>query len=340
MKVFLPVIQNVVKVHPFKTRIGLFTILLSFSFVWAFTQQIPQYTMTMLDKYRFNPAYGGMDASLIVTGSLKSQWEAFPGQPKFQQINAHLPLYIANGGAGFKFYHDELGAEQTLGVQASYNYVMDTDFGLFSFGLSAGILQKKIDGSKLRTPDGIYEGNTIVHNDPILSSTKGSGIGPTASLGIYFANDYIEVGLAMDQALGNIITANNAEETSFQLKRTVNVFAEYSYVLTDDIVLYPALFAKTDLIQTQIDLMVRGEYQDLYFGGVVFRGYNATTIDALAMFIGTRISSNLKVAYAYDITLSGLSNFNDGTHELMVQYDLNKQVGIGRPEKIIYNPRY
>ncbi|MDH3649862.1 MAG: PorP/SprF family type IX secretion system membrane protein [Saprospiraceae bacterium] len=336
---FFTIYQIFRSIGPAGTKTGVVIVALLVS-TCILAQQTPQYTMTMLDKYRFNPAYAGMEASLVITGSLKSQWETFPGQPKFQQVNAHLPLYIANGGAGFKFYHDAVGAEQTMGFQASYNYVIDSDIGIFSVGLSAGMIQKKINGALLRTPDGIYEGNTIVHNDPILSSTKGSGIGPTASLGVFFANDYIEAGIAIDQAFGNTIKANNAEETTFQLKRGVNAFVEYSYAVTDEIVLYPAIFAKTDLVQTQLDVMVRAEYQDLYFGGLVFRGYNANTVDAVAIFLGTRISSSLKVGYAYDITLSGLRNFTDGTHELFVQYDLNKPVGIGRPEKIIYNPRY
>lgn len=303
-------------------------------------QQVPQFTMTMLDKYRYNPAYGGMDASLNITGAIKSQWESFPGAPRFQNVTAHMPLYIANGGVGVQFSHDGIGPEESLGFQASYNYVMETNIGLFSFGLAAGIVQKKIDGSLLRTPDGVYEGQTIVHNDPILSSTIGTGIGPTSTIGIYFANDYIEAGLAVDQVLGNTITLNNQEETSIGLKRTYNAFVETLYPINDDIVVYPAIFAKSDGIQTQIDVGAKVDYQDIYFGGLVFRGYSAKTIDALALFVGATLSNHLRVSYAYDITLSALRTYSEGTHEILVQYNLAKPIGVGRPERIIYNPRF
>ncbi len=303
-------------------------------------QQSPQYTMTMLDKYQYNPAYAGMDASLVITGALKTQWDGLPGAPKFQHINAHLPLYIANGGIGFKFIHDAIGPEETLGFEASYNYVYESSIGLFSFGVGAGILQKKLDGSLLRTPDGIYEGFTIEHNDPLLSSTNGTGMGPTTTLGVYFANDFLEAGLAVDQALGNTFTLNNAEETSFQLRRTFNAFVEYVYPINEEIAVYPAVFAKSDFAQTQIDIGTRVDYQDIYFGGIVFRGYSAQTIDALALFIGARISANLTVSYGYDATLSQLAPFSEGTHEFVVQYNLGKPIGIGKPQRIIYNPRY
>ncbi len=303
-------------------------------------QQLAQYSMTMLDKYRFNPGYGGMDASLSITGAIKSQWESIPGAPKSQTITAHMPLYIANGGVGFQFFHDAIGVEESMGFMASYNYVMETNIGLFSFGLSAGLVQKKLDGSLLRTPDGVYEGSTIIHNDPILSSTQGSGLGPTGSIGVYFANDFLEAGIAMDQVMGNQVTLNNEEQTTFSLKRTLNAFAEYYLPLTETVDLYPAVFAKSDLTQTQLDVSARAEFRELYYTGLVFRGYSAETIDAVAIFLGARVSSKLSVSYAYDITLSSLRSFSEGTHEVVLNYNLNKPIGVGRPERIIYNPRY
>jgi type IX secretion system PorP/SprF family membrane protein len=310
------------------------------NFVWVQAQQAPQYSMTMLDKYQFNPGYAGMDASLVVTGALKTQWDGFAGAPRFQHVNVHMPLYIANGGVGFKFIHDAIGPEATLGFEASYNYVYESAIGLFSFGVGGGIIQKSLDGSLIRTPDGIYEGFTVVHNDPILSSTKGSAISPTATVGLYFANDYLEAGIAVDQALGNTVELNNAESTSFRLRRTFNFFAEYNYPINEEVSVYPAVFAKSDGIQTQLDIGGRVDYQDIYFGGLMFRGYSSNTIDALAVFIGARVSANLSVSYGYDITLSRLASFSEGTHEFMVQYNLNKPIGIGKPERIIYNPRF
>ncbi len=322
------------------TRLFVIIMLAAAGMLEVSAQQLPQLTMNMLDKYNLNPAYGGMDASLSATGVIKSQWEELAGAPKTQYITAHVPLYIANGGVGVKFYHDAIGTQESLGFQASFNYVMETNLGLFSVGLAAGVLQQKLDGSLLRTPDGFYEGPTILHNDPTLANVTGTGLGPTASLGAYFANDFLEVGIAVDQMLGNTITLNTEEETSLTLQRSFNAFVEYAYHFSEEISLYPSVFAKTDAIQTQLDLAARVEFQDLYFGGLVFRGYSANTIDALAIFGGARINNNLRVSYAYDITLSALASYSGGTHEFTVQYNLNKPVGIGRPERVIYNPRY
>ncbi len=323
-----------------RVRLLMSSLALCCCLVAAYAQQAPQFTMGMLNKYNSNPAYGGMDASLSVSAFIKTQWQELPGQPKFQHITAHMPLYIANGGIGVKVYRDQIGVEQLLGFEFSFNYVHETDIGLFSGGLGAGITQLQIDGSLLRAPDGLYEGNTIIHNDPILSNTVGSGLAPALSLGLYFANDFLEAGISVDQALGNTITLSNEQSTSFQMKRNFYAFGEYLYQYNESIEIYPSIMLKSDFVQTQIDLSARVVYQDLYFGGLSFRGYSANTIDAIGVILGTRVSPQLSVAYAYDITLSDIRLFSDGTHELLLQYNLNKPLGIGRPERIIYNPRF
>jgi len=323
-----------------KVRYLMSTLLVCSCLLTAHAQQAPQFTMGMLNKYNHNPAYGGMDASLSISAFIKTQWQQFPGQPRFQHITAHMPLYIANGGMGVKVYRDQIGVEQLLGFEVSFNYVYETDFGLFSGGIGAGITQMSLDGSLLRSPDGLYEGNTIIHNDPILSSTNGSGLAPALSLGVYFTNDYLEAGISVDQALSSMITLSNDQSTSFQMKRNFYGFAEYLLQYSEAIEIYPSIMLKSDLVQTQIDLSARVVYQDLYFGGLSFRGYSANTIDAVGVILGTRVNPQLSVAYAYDITLSDIRLFSDGTHELLVQYNLNKPLGIGRPERIIYNPRF
>ena len=46
------------------------------------------------------------------------------------------------------------------------------------------------------------------------------------------------------------------------------------------------------------------------------------------------------LSYAYDIGLSALRGSHEGTHEILLNYNLNKLIGAGLPPKIIYNPRF
>jgi hypothetical protein len=97
---------------------------------------------------------------------------------------------------------------------------------------------------------------------------------------------------------------------------------------------------KSDLVETQIEFSTIARYNDNIFGGVSFRGYNSNSFDAVVILAGYKLNENLTLSYAYDITLSGLSEVSRGSHEIMLNYNLNKNIGKGRLPKIIYNPRF
>ena len=85
-------------------------------------QLASQYSMYMLNKYAFNPAYAGLDNSLSITGVVRTQWTGLDGNPVTQNANAHLPLYILKGGFGINIENEVLGAERNTSASASYNF--------------------------------------------------------------------------------------------------------------------------------------------------------------------------------------------------------------------------
>lgn len=303
----------------------------------AFGQSAPQYSMYMLNRYQFNPAYAGMDASLSINGVYRSQWIDIPGNPEQTHFNAHMPLYILNGAAGIAFTHETIGAEGTLNASVSYNYVYDTDFGLFSAGASVGILQKSLDGSLIRTPDGEYEGTTIFHNDPTLPITLVRSATPVFGAGVYYAGLDFEAGVAVTEITPGTL---ELEGVRFKGKAAITLFGEYFIESLPEVSIYPTILVRSDLVQTQTELSVRAVYQEFLTGGLGVRGYSQNTIDAMTALVGLRLSENLTFAYAFDFTLSALNQVSRGSHEVMLRYNLNKIIGAGLPPPVIYNPRY
>jgi hypothetical protein len=51
------------------------------------------------------------------------------------------------------------------------------------------------------------------------------------------------------------------------------------------------------------------------------------------------LNQNFYLHYAYDSTLSSLANVSGGSHELMLVYRLGRAIGVGLPQRVIYNPR-
>jgi Type IX secretion system membrane protein PorP/SprF len=104
--------------------------------------------------------------------------------------------------------------------------------------------------------------------------------------------------------------------------------------------IHPSVLIKSDAIQTQMDFSTFVRYNDNIFLGATFRGYNKNSQDAIAAFGGLNLNSKLKLAYSYDITLSPLKTVTQGTHEIVLQYNLGKEFGKGKLPPIIYNPRF
>ena len=316
--------------------LGLFVCFLLFPSLRAISQHYPQLSQYMFNRYAINPAYGGLESSLSITAAIRSQWSQYPGAPKSQMINAHLPFYILNGSLGVAVENEQLGVSQRQLVSFSYNYVYETYFGLISFGARAGMQQVSFDNSEIRTPDGQYLDNVFDHRDPLLNSSDLSGFAPVWGLGLYVVAQDLEFGVTLDNFPENGFRAGGSQ---FESSRFVTTFVTYNYPIDESVVVTPSLLVKSDFVQTQTDIGVLGSYNRV-FGGFTFRGYNSDSVDALNVIIGSKLTDHLRVSYSFDIGLSGLRQYHDGTHEFVLNYNLNKKIKTGELPRIIYNPRY
>lgn len=306
-----------------------------------FAQQAEQYSMYMLNKYAFNPAYAGMDNSLSVTGVFRKQWVGLEGSPASQNINVQMPLPYIHGGLGFSFANDVAGPERTVNFGASYNYNYNIGkASVLSISGGGGLVQKSIDGSKLRSPDGDYvDGNVISHNDPELPTALETTIAPTARVGIIFKNESFEAGISADNLLGNELTFSETD-FNFTLDRHYYAYLAYYWQLTNEIEISPSAFVKADQNFVQTDISIMANYNEFLLGGVSLRGYSDLTLEAVAIIAGFKLSEHLTLAYSYDVTIAAYNSVSQGSHEILLNYNLNREFGKGKLQNVIYNPRF
>ena len=74
--------------------------------------------------------------------------------------------------------------------------------------------------------------------------------------------------------------------------------------------------------------------------GVGYRGFSNISSDALVFQGGFRLNSKLLMRYAYDFGLSQLRSVHNGSHEILISYNIATDFGKGTPPQIIYNPRF
>lgn len=300
-------------------------------------QQPAQYSLFMMNSLNWNPAYAGLDHSLSVTTGYRKQWTQLPGSPLSQYISVHMPVYVLGGGMGLQVENDRLGAGRWTSANFSYSYQKPLGAGILALGIGGGIVQRTLDGSLIRTPGGVYEpGSTPNHNDPLLPIGVESGIAPTFHAGVFFQSERIEAGLGVRHLNEGMV---DLPSLRFQLDR--NIFFQFgvNFELGSNLTVHPALLVRTDMVQTQTDIAAVFRIQENIFVGASFRGYSAETGDAVAGLAGFKLSENLTLAYAYDMTISGLQRVNNGSHEIVLYYNLNRPIGVGRLPRIIYNPR-
>ena len=304
---------------------------------WGKAQHVMQSSLYMHDRYAINPAFGGMESSLAANMQYRTQWAGLEGNPESYMLDAHVPFYLWQGALGFQLFNESLGAQKQTAFLLSYNYILESTLGLWSFGLRTGISQTSLDGSKLRAPDGHYEGGIIDHLDANLPNGLVSGISPVVEAGVYYAGNYFEAGIAMTGNYPGGISL--ADDIHFNPNPGFNFFGEYFIESFEQVSLYPVVFIKSDLVETQAELSVRAEWEAILTAGVGYRGFGNNNQDALILTGGVRLSPKFFLHYSYDIGLSSLSSAHQGSHEVLIRYNLGKMVGAGLPPRTIYNPR-
>ena len=77
------------------------------------------------------------------------------------------------------------------------------------------------------------------------------------------------------------------------------------------------------------DLNLNGLLYERFWLGVGWRIGDAITTNVMYQF-----TEKFRIGYAYDITTSKLSSYNNGSHEIMINYDLNYSgTGLRTPRK-------
>lgn len=305
-----------------KARWGLvvFVILLS---VAAKAQQEPMYSQYMFNMLNINPAYAGSRGVVTATALYRNQWTGIDGAPQTASVGFDMPLHQKKIGLGLQFYDDRLGIERTDGFNASYAFrIQITGSGTLSLGLQAGMLNYRANYSQVRT---------YAPNDPAFSQNI-NGILPSAAAGVYYNSDRFYIGLSTPALLKTKLTYDNVADVSSVSGRDLHLYLASGFVvrLNQDLVLKPSILVKA-VSGAPLELDANA---NLWIQNVLSLGFSYRTGDAIVGMAELQLSKQLRFGYAYDKTFSELSNYNSGTHELMLRMEF------GAPAGKVASPRY
>jgi len=274
-------------------------------------QQLPHYTQYMFNDFVINPAIAGVHNHFQIRTNHRFQWVGLTDPPMTNSIAFYGPHEKLDMGYGGYVYNDVTGPTSRAGITGAYAYniAVTPDIRL-SMGLSASIMQYRIDGTQLNPKD--------VSDVTLLSSVSTSYL-PDAALGLYLYADEFYVGLSAAQLLNNNLKIFDNRNGLNRLKTHINLIGAYRFSLAEDWMLEPSLMIKgTAPKELNFDLTARAEWRKMVWAALSYRYH-----EALGILIGYAYDEMLFFGYAYDIGISDLRKYNTGSHEIMIGYRFN-----------------
>lgn len=283
-------------------------------------QQDAQYTQYMYNTMSVNPAYAGSRGQLSVAALYRSQWVGLDGAPTSQTLNLHSPIRNSKLGYGISIVNDEIGngVVQETFFDAVLSYTIDVSReGKLSFGLKAGGNLLNLDFHGLRNFD----------VEPVNQDNIENKFSPNVGVGVYYHTNSFYAGLSAPNLLETQHFDNSQQDSNdiqFLSKERINFYLITGYVidLNGDLKFKPALLTKVvGGAPLQVDISASFLYNEKFSFGAAYR-WDA----ALSAMAGFQISDQLMLGLAYDreTTDLGGTQFNDGSFEVFLRYELVK----------------
>jgi type IX secretion system PorP/SprF family membrane protein len=279
------------------------------------------YSQFMFNRLVINPGYSGSRDMLTMTLLNRYQMVGFgQGTPRTLTFSAHTPLRNEKVGLGFYVYADQTGPFTDVGFMGNYAYRVRLFRGTLSMGLQAGFNQVNVDWDAVEMRDG---------DDPVILSRPKNKLQPDANFGVYYYTKLYYLGVSSKQLFESQygkVEYDNGLSTYATLARHFYGIAGMAIPLTDRIVFRPGMMLKyTKNAPLNFDLNASFLFNNLIWVGASYRtNRNAiTSKNAIVMMLELNLTENWRLGYSYDAYLNELKTYSQGSHEVMISYDLN-----------------
>lgn len=302
---------------------SLYYILVSASLLAAATthaQHTPLTSQYLFNGLVINPAYAGSRDALAANLTYRHQWVGFDGAPVTQMLSVHAPMGRRKLGLGLMIYNDRIGVSQETGAFSNTAYRMRLGKGKLSFGIGAGITLLRSQWSTLalqETSDLVFAGDTR------------SAVRPNFSTGAFYYTKEWFIGISAPFLIQHRYSVNGEGWNLTDNKADLQPMLTGGYVikLSQDAKLKPsALVRYRNANGVQADISTNLIYRDKVWIGASYR-----TGDAFIASLEVLPTPQWRIGYAYDLGLSRLRPYHQGSHGIMVQYEFGYRIRVKDP---------
>ena len=287
----------------------LFSFVLMFTTFVNYAQQDAQFTQYMYNTININPAYAGSRGALSIFALHRTQWVGLDGAPVTNVASVNTPLNESNLGLGVTIINDKIGptTENTISADVSYTVPTSETFKL-SFGIKATANFFNLDINRLNPAEA----------DPSIRDFNNK-FTPNIGAGVYLHSDKAYIGFSIPNFIESDRYDDN-EVAIFKEKINYYLIAGYVFDMNESIKFKPALLTKiVEGAPIQVDLSGNFMFNDKFALGVAYR-WSA----AVSAMVGFQVSEAMYIGYGYDHDTTRLKNYNSGSHEIFLRYEIFK----------------
>jgi type IX secretion system PorP/SprF family membrane protein len=291
--------------------------------VESFAQQDPMYTQYMESLLIINPAYAGSKEALNMMAVSRNQWVGMAHAPDTRTLSLHLPITDTDMGLGLSFLSDQIWPIKQNGLYVDYSYTLHFNNNRkLALGLKAGVnfYEAGLTDLQVKQP-----------GDPVFASDINRDFLPNLGVGAFYHTTRYYLGLSLPKLIKNTINRNGFSAGQFS-REEIHLFFMSGYVfdINSNVMFKPSILTKyVNNAPISFDLNTSFLFNDRLWVGAMFRWG-----DSVGGLFQIQATSQMKIGYSFDYPISRLGAFNQGTHELMVSFDISLD------KNKIRSPRY
>lgn len=248
----------------------------------------------------------------------RNQWTNFKGAPTNFGLVGIVPIKNNSITLGARILNETIGVHNKTEIKLDYAYRFQTNLNsAVSFSLSPKINIHKSNYQLIET---------TVNNDPNFNAEQTSIAYPNAEFGSYYYSSRFYIGFSTPNLFYNEIVNNNSYSTQFSVsKLTYYIHSGYKWTLNSNNNLYSSLYLKTAYgAPTLASLNIGWEtLKEKLLIGTSYR-----TSKELVALLKLKLKQ-FTLGYAFQHSLTAISPYNNGTHEILLNYKIKRKNIVG-----------
>ena len=272
----------------------------------SYSQQEPLYTQYYNNFNLINPAYSGSHGHFTATANIRTQWAGQQGSPETQTFSIHGAMG-KNVGLGLSVVHDNVFIWNNTDIYADFSYSLTlTESSTIAFGLKAG-------GSFLD----VNLQDLGISDDPSLNENINK-FNPNLGVGMFYYTDKLYASISTVNILETSYYDKDNSTSKASDRMVFYISGGYIFEMGETIKFRPSFLTRMvagSPLSTDISA-------SLLWNNRLELAISHRIDASISGIFQVRINNKVKVGYSYDKLTNNLGDYNNGSHEISLVFDL------------------